>query len=93
VSNRSDTVRARGWVRALNEAARLDDDENATLLKAIASVGPTERGDPLPSQDYPSESYERWAGGETEFESDPEGAEEVAPPVVEGTEGPYMGGP
>jgi len=39
-------IRARGFVKPLNAAARLDNEENATLLKAIASVGPTERGDP-----------------------------------------------
>jgi len=55
-------IRARGFVKPLNAAARLDNEENATLLKAIASVGPTERGDPPPSQDYPAESYQRLAG-------------------------------
>lgn len=44
VSNNPDNIRARGRVKPANDAARRDDAENSTLLKALASVG----SDPRP---------------------------------------------
>lgn len=52
VSNNYQNIRARGRVKTGNAKARADNDANATLLKALASVG----SDPLPPQ------YGEWSG-------------------------------
>lgn len=91
VSNNPANIRARGRVKPANVAAKIDDDENATLLKALATVG----SDPLPPQYFSdSEAYQRYLSGHEEYYSSP-GTDElrVAPEAApEGTEGPYMGG-
>ena len=85
-------IRARGFVKPLNAAARLDNEENATLLKAIASVGPTERGDPPPSQDYPAESYQRLAGRTDGIRVRSRTCGRSDRPGRRGAEGGYFGG-
>lgn len=45
VSNNPENIRARGRVKPANEAAKRDDAENSTLLKALAAVG----SDPVPA--------------------------------------------
>jgi hypothetical protein len=71
VSNNPDNLRARGRVKPLNQTAVFDDDENSTLLKALATVG----SDPKPpTEQQEEEERER---EEEEYESEPE-------PVAEG---------
>lgn len=65
VSNNTENIRARGRVKPGNAAARVDDDLNATLLKALATVG----SDPLPAQYEGNEAYERYLGEHDEFHS------------------------
>jgi hypothetical protein len=47
VSNNPDNIRARGRVKPANATAAFDDDENSTLLKALATVG----SDPKPERE------------------------------------------
>jgi hypothetical protein len=89
VSNNTENIRARGRVKPGNEAAKIDDDENATLLHALATVG----SDPLPPQYFPdNDAYQRYLSEHNEFYSGPD-VEEAPPPAPEGTEGgEYFGG-
>ena len=90
VSNNTNNIRARGRVKPGNAAARVDDDVNATLLKALATVG----SDPKPSQYFPdNDAYQRYLGEHNEFYSGPEVEEAPPEPAPEGTEGgDYFGG-
>lgn len=93
VSNNPANIRARGRVKPANEAAKIDDDINSTLLKALASVG----SDPLPPQYFTDdEAYQRYLSGHEEYHSSLAGDSEarVEPEAApEGTdEGNYMGG-
>jgi hypothetical protein len=54
-STNPDNIRARGRVKTGNRKAQLDDDWNATLLKALSSVG----SDPYPSH--------YWKSGDSEY--------------------------
>jgi hypothetical protein len=65
VSNNPANIRARGRVKPGNYAARIDDEHNGTLLKALATVG----SDPLPPQYEGNEAYERYLGEHDEFHS------------------------
>jgi hypothetical protein len=65
VSNNQSNIRARGRVKTGNYAARVDNNENGTLLKALATVG----SDPLPPQYAGNEAYERYLGEHDEFHS------------------------
>jgi hypothetical protein len=67
VSNNENNIRARGRVKPGNEAARIDDDLNSTLLKALGTVG----SDPLPAQYFSGDDvYERYLTQHDEFHSE-----------------------
>jgi hypothetical protein len=67
VSNNENNIRARGRVKPGNEAARIDDDLNSTLLKALASVG----SDPLPPQYFSGDDvYQRYLTQHDEYHSE-----------------------
>ena len=51
VSDNPENIRARGRVKTGNIKAQEDNAQNSTLLKALAQVGPTDRGDPYPTHD------------------------------------------
>ena len=51
VSDNPENIRARGRVKTGNYKAQEDNAQNSTLLKALAQVGPTDRGDPKPDYD------------------------------------------
>lgn len=59
-STNPDNIRARGRVKTGNKKAELDDEFNATLLKALSSVG----SDPLPSHYWKSNADESSYGFE-----------------------------